>query len=96
MELLSLVCRTLEYILYPCYVDNKDLALNVGAMVRQLRLAANMSQEEFADRCGVHRTYIGSIERGEKAITLETAQKIVDALNVSLSQFFQKLEENIK
>lgn len=96
MALLSLVCRTLEYILYSYYVDNKDLALNVGAMVRQLRLAANMSQEEFADRCGVHRTYIGSIERGEKAITLETAQKIVDALNVSLSQFFKKLEEIAK
>ena len=75
-------------------MDNKALAVDVGAMVRQLRLAANMSQEEFAERCGVHRTYIGSIERGEKAITLETAQKIVDALSISLSQFFQKLEEN--
>ena len=56
-----------------------------------------MSQEEFADRCGVHRNiHQVSIERGEKAITLETAQKIVDALNISLSQFFQKLEENAK
>ena len=75
-------------------MDNKALAENVGALVRQLRVAAGMSQEEFADRCGVHRTYIGSIERGEKAITIETAQKIVEALNLSLSQFFQKLEEN--
>lgn len=75
-------------------MDNKALADDVGALVRQLRVAAGMSQEEFADRCGVHRTYIGSIERGEKAITLETAQKIVEALNISLSQFFQKLEEN--
>lgn len=74
-------------------MNNKALAEEIGALVRQLRVAAEMSQEEFADRCGVHRTYIGSIERGEKAITLETAQKIVVALNISLSQFFQKLEE---
>lgn len=74
-------------------MDNKALAEDVGALVRRLRAAAGMSQEEFADRCGVHRTYIGSIERGEKAITLETAKKIVEALNISLSQFFQKLEE---
>lgn len=72
---------------------NKPLAENVGALVRELRAATGMSQEAFADQCGVHRTYIGSIERGEKAITLETAQKIVEALNISLSQFFQKLEE---
>lgn len=74
-------------------MNNKALAEDIGALVRQLRVAAGMSQEEFADRCGVHRTYIGSIERGEKAITLETAQKLVEALNISLSQFFQKLEE---
>lgn len=75
-------------------MDNKALAEDVGALVRQLRVEAGMSQEEFANRCGVHRTYIGSIERGEKAITLETAKKIVEALNISLSQFFRKLEEN--
>lgn len=55
-----------------------------------------MSQEEFADRCGLHRTYIGSVERGEKAITIETAQKIVKALGVPLSQFFQQLEGGTK
>jgi transcriptional regulator with XRE-family HTH domain len=75
-------------------MDNKDLAAEVGALIRQLRVAAGLSQEEFADRCGVHRTYIGSIERGEKAITIETAQKIVEALNISLSQFFRKLERD--
>lgn len=75
---------------------NKPLAENVGALVRELRMATGMSQEAFADQCGVHRTYIGSIERGEKAITLETAQKIVESLNISLSQFFQKLEEKSK
>ena len=74
-------------------MDNKTLAEDIGALVRQLRVAAGLSQEKFADLCEVHRTYIGSIERGEKAITVETAKKIVDALGLSLAQFFQKLEE---
>lgn len=74
-------------------MDNKALAEDIGGLIRELRVAAGLSQEEFADRCGVHRTYIGSIERGEKAITLETAQKLVVALNISLSKFFRKLEE---
>lgn len=73
-------------------MDDKPLAEEIGALIRQLRMAAGMSQEEFADRCGVHRTYIGSIERGEKAITVETANKIVNALGMSLSQFFRRLE----
>ncbi len=73
-------------------MDDKPLAEKIGALIRQLRGAADMSQEEFADRCGLHRTYIGSIERGEKAITVETANKIVEALGLSLSQFFRRLE----
>lgn len=55
-----------------------------------------MSQEEFAYRCGLHRTYIDSVERGEKAITIETAQKIFKALGVTLSQFFRRLEGDKK
>ena len=77
-------------------MNNRALAKRIGALIRQLRQEAGMSQEEFADRCGLHRTYIGSVERGEKAITIETAQKIVKVLGVSLSQFFQQLEGSAK
>ena len=52
-----------------------------------------MSQEAFADHCGLHRTYIGSIERGEKTVTIGTANKLACALNLSLSQLFQKMEQ---
>ncbi len=52
-----------------------------------------MSQEEFAYRCGLHRTYIGSIERGEKSVTIETANKIARALGIPLSQIFLQLEQ---
>jgi len=70
----------------------RTLAKPVGALIRQLRREQGLSQEEFADRCGLHRTYIGAIERGEKTITIETAAKIVSALGLSLSAFFLLLE----
>lgn len=71
---------------------NNSLAQQIGSLVRQLRLKRGLSQEEFADRCSLHRTYIGSIERGEKTITIETAQRIAQALEIPLSEIFLQLE----
>lgn len=61
----------------------KDVLLKFGKQVRKIRLEQNLSQEELADRAGVHRTYIGMIERAEKNITLENIEKIAKALKVS-------------
>ena len=47
------------------------------------------SQEELAFRCGVHRTYIGAIERGEKSPTLNTVKKIADGLGLSIIELFK-------
>lgn len=52
----------------------------VGAEVRRLRKALGWSQEDFAEKCGIHRTYVGSIERGEGNITLATLENIARAL----------------
>jgi transcriptional regulator with XRE-family HTH domain len=65
----------------------------MGAVIRSLRAEASLSQEELAARCGLHRTYIGSIERGEKTITIETAQKLSRAFGVTLTQLFERLEK---
>lgn len=65
-----------------------------GIVVRRLRLKANLSQEEFADRCNLHRTYIGTIERGEKRVTIATAQKLAQALGIPLSKLFSLVEES--
>lgn len=73
-------------------MSESSLAKRLGLVIRHLRLEAGMSQEEFAHQCGLHRTYIGSIERGEKTITIETADKIAQALGISLSEMFQQLE----
>jgi transcriptional regulator with XRE-family HTH domain len=58
------------------------LNLIVGNNIRMLRRNRGLSQEEFAERCGLHRTYVGAIERGERNITLETLEKFARALNV--------------
>lgn len=61
----------------------RDILLKFGKQVRKIRLEQNLSQEELADKAGVHRTYIGMIERAEKNITLENIEKIAKALGVS-------------
>lgn len=73
-------------------MQDASLAERVGALVRHLRSAAGLSQEEFAHRCGLHRTYMGAIERGEKTMTIATADKLCQALGLTLSQFFAHLE----
>lgn len=63
----------------------KDILIKFGSRVREERLKRKFSQEVFADLAGVHRTYIGMIERAEKNITLENIQKIANALNIKIS-----------
>lgn len=74
----------------------RPLAQQFGALIRRLRLDKGLSQEEFADLCGLHRTYIGSIERGEKTVTIDTAAKLAHALGFPLSQLFLRLEADAK
>lgn len=60
----------------------------VGKRIKFLRLSLGLSQEEFAFKCCLDRTYITSLERGKRNISLENLEKIAMALNVSLSEFF--------
>ena len=59
-----------------------DIVKKFGEKVRKLREEKELSQEELAFRAGLHRTYIGMIERGEKNITLRNIEKIANALEV--------------
>lgn len=61
---------------------------DVGKRIKQLRAKLKISQEELAFRSNVHRTYIASLERGKRNVSIITLKKIVDALEVSLSEFF--------
>ena len=57
--------------------------LLVANNIRALRLQKGMSQESLAEAAGLHRTYVGAIERGERNVTLNTLQEVADALGVS-------------
>lgn len=65
-----------------------DVNIAFGKRVAQLRKDAGYSQEQFAFKCDIDRTYVGTIERGEKSPTLITIQKIADALGISKSELF--------
>jgi len=69
----------------------KDVLIKFGKKVREERNRLNLSQEELASRAGVHRTYVGMIERAEKNITLENIQKIAGALHIKLSDIFRDI-----
>lgn len=54
----------------------------VAVNVRRLRKARGFSQESFADACGLHRTYIGSIERAERNVSIDNIERMADALGL--------------
>lgn len=69
-----------------------ELAKSVGQRIRNYRLHRGLSQEKLAELSGCHPTYIGQLERGEKNATLDSIGRITSALQVSLSELFQKLD----
>jgi len=65
------------------------IAAVVGQRIRNYRQKANMTQEDLAERSELHYTYIGQVERGEKNLTLGSLERILDALDLSFSDFFE-------
>jgi transcriptional regulator with XRE-family HTH domain len=62
-----------------------------AANLRQRRLQLGLSQEEFASRCGLHRTYIGSVERGERNVSIDNMERIAAALGVNIASLLGNL-----
>jgi transcriptional regulator with XRE-family HTH domain len=65
-----------------------------GVAVRRLRQEKGWSQERFADEVGVHRTYMGDIERGERNVSLTNIGRIAAGLNISLSALMAEVEKS--
>jgi transcriptional regulator with XRE-family HTH domain len=86
-----------------CYVDvfsvcihtrrvtsDKSLAIQkqIGKRIKDLRTAKGVSQEAFADNCGLHRTHMSLLERGRVNFTIRTLVQITEALEIELHEFF--------
>ena len=74
-------------------MGDEALSERFGHLVRRLRIEKGYSQEEFSFRVGLHQTYISSIERGERNVTIQTAEKIASALDTTLVSMFSELEQ---
>jgi transcriptional regulator with XRE-family HTH domain len=66
-----------------------DITVRFGRRVRELRLRAKLSQEEFAAQCDLDRTYISGIERGMRNVALRNIERIARTLRVSLSELMR-------
>ena len=65
------------------------IKIKVGKRIKELRNKLGISQEELAFRSEIHRTYIASLEVGKRNVSIETLEKVVNALEVSMSEFFK-------
>ena len=70
-----------------------EIASQVGARLRAYRQQSHLSQEALAELAGVHPTYIGQLERGEKNASLETVEKVCRALQLPMAKLFDKLDQ---
>lgn len=74
-------------------MDRKlDILLRFGHRVRELRKSKGYSQESFAEHCGLDRSYMGGIERGERNVALRNVEIIAKALDLTISELMQGVE----
>ena len=66
-----------------------DLSVRIGKNVRRLREAKGWSQEEYADRADIHRTYVSDIERGRRNPTISVVEKLAKPLDVSAGSLLE-------
>ena len=69
----------------------RDILKRFGFRVRELRVEMELSQEKFAAKCGLDRTYLGSVERGERNIALRNIEKLAKAFGKSIAELMKGL-----
>ena len=72
-------------------VSQPDILERFGQRVRELRVKRGWSQDQFAHECGLDRTYMGGIERGERNLALRNIERIANALGVTISHLMSGL-----
>lgn len=68
---------------------SKTVRNKFGKRVRELRKQKGWSQEQLADEAGLHRTYVGSIERGEQNVSLDNIEKLAKTFKIPIGQLFK-------
>jgi transcriptional regulator with XRE-family HTH domain len=74
-------------------MKHHDYRIKLGRVLRAMREEKGISQEAFADRFKINRTYYGKVERGENSISLDKLQNISKSLKIPLSELFKRAEE---
>jgi transcriptional regulator with XRE-family HTH domain len=75
------------------HIDN--LQRSLGRRIRELRSKHGWTQEQFAEFCGLHRTYMGHVERGEKNVSLSTVARVANALGVRIAALFGRAQPSL-
>ncbi len=71
-----------------------EIQVAFGHAIRKFRTEKKISQETFANMCGLHRTYISDIERGLRNVSIENIDKMARALDMNISDIFKEVESN--
>lgn len=77
-------------------MSGRILRKHLGVTIRELRKANGHSQESFADAVGLHRTYVGSVERGERNVSLDNICRIARALDLTAAKLIALAEHRLQ
>lgn len=72
---------------------SKEILNRFGYAVRRIRHDRHISQEQLADMCGLHRTYISDVELGKRNVSLENVEKVALALDITITELFTEVEK---
>jgi transcriptional regulator with XRE-family HTH domain len=72
------------------------LTKHFGIVLRRVREAANLSQEELASQAQLHRNYVGLLERGERTPTILIVERLAKALGTTMSKLLRQVEDDMK
>jgi transcriptional regulator with XRE-family HTH domain len=75
-------------------LDEQSFLRRIGLELRQRRESLNFTQGELADKCGLHRTFIGSVERGERNVSILNLRLISGQLRVSLADLLGAIDRS--
>ena len=79
------------------HAENRRLRRHIGIRIRELRVRAGISSQELlADLAGVHRTFVGRLERGESGVTVETLAALLLPMGMGLAEFFAPFRTSLR